>query len=88
MRKELVSKQENSEKQNIEAIMKLADEKEKKDKEMLTLTRERDLLKQDSDEKDREVRTHREKILELKKETEALRKELADTLLKDNDRVK
>lgn len=88
MRKELVSKQENSEKQNIEAIMKLADEKEKRDKEMLTLTRERDLLKQDSDEKDREVRTHREKILELKKETEALRKELADTLLKDNDRVK
>lgn len=68
--------------------MKLADEKEKRDKEMLTLTRERDLLKQDSDEKDREVRTHREKILELKKETEALRKELADTLLKDNDRVK
>jgi hypothetical protein len=88
LRKELVSKQENSEKQNIEAIMKLADEKEKRDKEMLTLTRERDLLKQDSDEKDREVRTHREKILELKKETEALRKELADTLLKDNDRVK
>lgn len=83
-----MSRQEATDKQRMERIVRLMEEKEGRERELLGVGRERDAIKKEFEEKEREAKASKERLAENKKEVEGLRKELGEALLRQADKAK